>query len=308
MTNLIPVLPPRWDDAQLHSDRIKAIDIFRDERLLEPLERFGEEFEKYEDALNNLLESTVDLTQILPQAVNVMADKASFEVVRYLAAPPVSKDDLLVIAKVESASAKSLRKNPADATAMVRTVLDVLDRKRFPWVMEGRDPTEQERQAAVLASAVLVATQRVQTLRRNEGKQAQEEQVRQALLANGYTQVARRTINTLSKAPDPGEFCLESALAGRKGDLIVRLQDGRVMPIECKVSNSFTNSIKRLNNDAAVKAVHWTKEFGPRNIVPTAVLSGAFKLSNLQFGQTSNLTLFWAHDLDRMINWINTAT
>ena len=43
------------------------------------------------------------------------------------------------------------------------------------------------------------------------------------------------------------------------------------MPIECKVSNSATNSIKRLNNDAAVKARIWRGEFGERQVVPSAV-------------------------------------
>ena len=43
-------------------------------------------------------------------------------------------------------------------------------------------------------------------------------------------------------------------LGTRKADVLVGLHDRRLMPIEAKVSNSFTNSIKRLNNDAAVKA------------------------------------------------------
>ena len=49
---------------------------------------------------------------------------------------------------------------------------------------------------------------------------------------------------------------------GRKADFVVCLYDGRKMPLECKVSNSSTNSVKRLNNDAAVKAVRWIQGFG----------------------------------------------
>jgi len=53
------------------------------------------------------------------------------------------------------------------------------------------------------------------------------------------------------------------------------------MPIECKVSNSSLNSVKRLNNDAAVKAVGWKRDFGLRQVVPAAVLGGVYNLHNL---------------------------
>jgi hypothetical protein len=72
------------------------------------------------------------------------------------------------------------------------------------------------------------------------------------------------------------------------------------MPIECKVSNSSTNSVKRLNNDAAVKAGTWKHEFGANQILPAAVMSGVFKVLNLIQAQDSGLTLFWAHDLEPM--------
>jgi len=66
---------------------------------------------------------------------------------------------------------------------------------------------------------------------------------------------------------------------------VVRLWDHRIMPIECKVSNSALNSIKRLNHDAAVKAETWTKDFGTRNVVPAAVLSAVYKLRHLADAQ-----------------------
>ena len=101
-----------------------------------------------------------------------------------------------------------------------------------------------------------------------------------------------------------GEFCRESDFGGRKADLIVRLWDGRVLPVECKVSNSSTNSVKRLNNDAAAKAEVWIKEFGTATVIPAAVLSGVFKIHNLENAQARGLTLFWAHRLDAMIDFI----
>jgi hypothetical protein len=76
------------------------------------------------------------------------------------------------------------------------------------------------------------------------------------------------------------------------------------MALECKVSNSSTNSVKRLNNDAVVKAGIWTREFGTAQTVPAAMLSGVFKRHNLEQAQDSGLTLFWAYALDTFLEWI----
>jgi XamI-like restriction endonuclease len=79
------------------------------------------------------------------------------------------------------------------------------------------------------------------------------------------------------------------------------------MPIECKVSNSAVNSVKRLNNDAAAKAEYWTADFGKRQVVPVAVLSGVYKLHNLLTAQERGLTLFWAHKLDALTEWVEST-
>jgi len=125
-----------------------------------------------------------------------------------------------------------------------------------------------------------------------------------ALVGAGFTKVETRTVNTLNEGPGPGDFCRESMLGTRKADVLVGLYDHRLMPIEAKVSNSYTNSIKRLNNDAAVKATLWLDQFGTNNVVPTAVLSGVYKLKHLNSAQVRGLALFWAHDLAKMIEWI----
>ena len=94
-------------------------------------------------------------------------------------------------------------------------------------------------------------------------------------------------------------------VGSRKADVPVRLFDGRLMPVECKVSNSALNSVKRINNDAAVKAKTWKFELGVNQVVPVAMLSGVFKVSNLMQAQGDGLTLFWAHKLDSLGEFIN---
>lgn len=295
-----------WSLEQLAADRRRAEEAFRRERLEEPLEAYLNAFAEVQDAIENLLEGTVDLAQLEERALEVLTDPALLEGFRYLAGPPISLDDLKTIVDTNSIAPRVLQNDPALVQRLVATIREVLDRRRFPWVTEGREATQAERDAAILASAALIATQRVATSRRNEAKKAQEERVRQELIHWGLVEIdvrGRRT-PTLRDAPRPGEFCLEVELGSRKADLVVGLWDGRLMPIECKVSNSSINSVKRLNNDAAVKAEVWIRDFGSTQVVPVAVLSGVYKLHNLEEAQRRGLTLYWAHRLGDLVQWV----
>lgn len=296
--------PPLWPPAQLEIDRMKAIGIFRKERLEEPLEDYLKAFDEYRGYIEELLKATADLSLLQSTAVDVLTEPHLQEVFRYLAAPPISGDDLKVLADAPLSRGR-LKNNPDEVKKLVEIVQLVLDRRRFCWIEEGRGPSEAERGAAVMASAALMAASRVQTRRRLFGKEQQEAFVKQALAQLGLKEVAGRAIPNVSYAPDAGEYCGESVLGTRKGDIIVRLWDQRVMPIECKVSNSYLNSVKRLNNDAAVKAASWKLDFGLRQVVPTAVLSGVYKLHNLMDAQERGLTLFWAHDLNPLTEWVS---
>lgn len=300
--------PPQWAKEHLEADQIKAIELFRKERMEEPLEDYLEAFDQYQGYVEEFLETTVDLSELDSQGLEVLSDPNLLEAFRYLAAPPISADDLKVLAEAPSLAKGALRKKPEDVQRLIQTVRIVLDRRRFAWVVENREPTEAERAAAVMASAALLAASRVQTKRRSTGKVQQEDLVKQTLKDLGLKEVPARHIPNVSLAPAAGEFCAESMLgeakAGRKADVVLRLWDQRLMPIECKVSNSYLNPVKRLNNDAAVKAGAWKEDFGRRQVVPTAVLTGVYKLHNLMDAQDRGLTLFWAHDLKPLTEWL----
>lgn len=295
--------PAHWTETQLEEQRLVAIEIFRRRRMEEPLEQYISNFDEYQGVIEELLESTLDLSDIDSSLVGVLTDPKLLEAFRYLAGPPISDDDLKVVAEAVL-SRQRITRDPEMVGRIKQVVLSGLDRRRFPWVIEGREPTESEREAAIVASAALIATRRLETRRRSDGKREQEAAVHTALRDMGFTQVPSRRVSVLSDAPAPGEFCAESDLGGRKADVLVGLWDRRVMPIECKVSNSSTNSVKRLNNDAAVKAETWRKDFGQLQVVPSAVLGGVYKLHNLQDAQRRGLSLFWAHDLGSLTLWI----
>ncbi|HGM5881039.1 TPA: XamI family restriction endonuclease [Stenotrophomonas maltophilia] len=295
--------PPVWTEEQLEEHRLIATERFRRARMEEPLEQYVASFDESQGAVEELLEYTLDLTDLQSNIVEVLTDSKLLEAFRSMAGPPVSEDDLKVVAEA-TLSKKRLLSDPEVVSRIRGVILSGLDRRRFPWVIEGRDPTESERHAAIIASAALLATRQSQTQRRSDGKREQEAAVHKILLANGFVQVPTRHVGVLNDAPGPGEFCGESELGTRKADVLIGLPDRRVMPLECKVSNSSTNSVKRLNNDAAVKAVTWKKDFGEIQVVPAAVLGGVYKLRNLQSAQERGLTLFWEHKLHDLIDWI----
>lgn len=298
--------PPVWPTEKLDEEGLVAESLFREERLEEPLEQYLKAFDTCRGIVEDLLETTVDLSRLLHEATAVVTNPDFLLALRYLAGPPISQDDLKVLAEASLAPTR-LKNDPEMAQRVIETVLIGLDRSRFPWVSEDRDPTGGEREAAALASAALMASQRVQTDRRSEGKTSQEQSVKDRLILEGFKEVPAHTIRTTADLPGPGEFCGEAPFGSRKADIVVRLWDNRAMPIECKVSNSSTNSVKRLNNDAAKKAVTWLKEWGTVNIVPAAVLAGVFNTLNLEQAQRDGLTVFWAHDLDQMVEFIDST-
>jgi hypothetical protein len=296
--------PTRWSRIQLNTDRQQAIANFRDERLLEPAEDYGEIFDRVRGSFENLLETTVDLTQIYNQALPVLSDPTLLRAFRYVAGPPISEDDLKTLADTTSLSPTRLRNDPDLVDRIIGTVMQGVDHRRFPWLLEGREAQDDERDSAILSSSSLAAMRGLETKRRNQAKDSQQDLVRQELLRIGLLEVATRPVPTLSYAPGPGEFCGESYLAGRKADFIVGLWDHRVMAIECKVSNSSVNSVKRLNHEASAKAEAWINDLGAVQVIPVAILSGVYSLDNLEDAQQRGLTIYWAHRLTDLGNWI----
>lgn len=293
--------PPRWTTDQLTAGAEAARHIFRHERLDEPLERWKATFAQYEAQFHRLFDEygIADPAKLSAAQVAAIFRDQLGDALRYLAGPPISADDLKVLADASLAPGR-LATDTAQAQRILDTILQAVDPRRFPWVTAGRPPTDAEKSAAILASAALITAQRVSTDRRTEGKEAQERAVKDYLRTLGFVEAPTRVIRTLMDAPGRGEFCAEALVGSRKADISVRLYDGRLMAIECKVSNSALNSVKRINNDAAVKAGIWHREFGTNQLVPTAVLSGVFKVLNLVQAQTGGLSLFWAHELHEL--------
>ncbi|WP_325434969.1 XamI family restriction endonuclease [Dyella sp.] len=286
-----------------------AMALFREQRLGEPLALWKATFRTRRNMTRQVF-NELDLRnprRVHSRQVVALYEKQLDEVLRYLTAPPVSHDDLKVLSD-STLSVKSLRANPYQARSVLRTLLQTLDPFRFPWVEARRRPSPAEWKAAIMATAALMTAQRVATTRRNTSKDDQESAVKEYLrTVLELSEEAPRDIHTLRDAPATGSFCGESKVAGRKADIVVSLFDGRLLLIECKVSNSALNSVKRLNNDAGSKAAKWVEQLGASQVVPAAMLSGVFKVRNLMQAQDQHLALFWAHRLEDLGTFINAA-
>lgn len=301
-------VPKIFSLQELAALRLEAIKNFRAERLEEPLEDYLEAFDTYLGTTEELLEASVDLTELGERATEIATNKSLLKTLRYIAAPPISDDDLKVLADVKSLAPGALKKNAAAIRDIVQTIMVAIDRKRFTWDFpNGAEPNEQERSAAVLATAALLASAHVATKRRHAQQHGQEDKVRQALVSIGYTEMKRRKIETMADMPGEGEFYPESKVVSRKGDFVVRLHDGRILILECKSSNSELNSIKRLNNDTVAKAQLWRDRLGKSHIVAAVMVAGVYKLEQLAAVQSDDLYLFWSHQMAGFTDFVNST-
>jgi hypothetical protein len=294
--------PEQWTANEVAADIELAIAVFRVTRISEPLHAWVQEVEKRKAEFTKLFDDheIAHPHELSADDLPAIIEAGLLDALRYLPGPPISTDDLKTIAEVTSLSPKRLRANREDTQRLLDTILKSVDPYRFPWLAENRDPSGDERRAAILASALLHAAQRLQSDRRNIAKREQERAVREHLKTIGFVgRVVPRTITTYAQFPPQGIVSENEINFGpERADVIARLWDDRVLAIECKVSNSAVNSYKRLNHDTLAKKTEWNRAFGESNIVPSAMLAGVYSASNILAAQRSGLTIFWSHRIE----------
>lgn len=238
---------------------------------------------------------------------SIVSHKLQFQALRALAAPPISEDDLdtLLDARVNKTA---VRRNPALADEIGRLLLAALDPHRFPWVLQGRAPTEVERHTAIMATAVLISMNTVYTRRRSDERDQLEGRLEQLLVEKGYTRAPapRGGIADVGMLPPRGVFMRQCKLGKHNADLVVMLWDGRLLAVECKASNSTVNGEKRLNKEVVADAGDWYDQFGRSNLV-AAALRGVFKPAKVREAQEQGVYLFWWHRIDALADFLDRA-
>ncbi len=218
-----------------------------------------------------------------------------------MSGPPISEDDLGTLA---GGRVGGKRLDPEAAGRVIGVLRSSFDPIRFPWVFENRLPSEYERETSIAWTAGMWALEQLRTLRRLESSKRQETAVATLLQEAGFSLHPRmKRISALDEMPR-GTFTREVVLAGTKCDIPVRLHDGRLLALECKVFNSALNSVKRLVRETGGKARRWHDAFG-QQVVTGAVLAGVYRLVNLRDAQENyGIAIFWEHDLTRLRQFI----
>ncbi len=289
----------RWTIEEIAADAAQARDLFRTRRLGEPKEQYLQAFRILEIANRDI---TPRLAEVFSDPVNpeliasLLKDDDLLTALRYLCAPPISKDDLETLVGSKLAWTQVVQ-SPERAKAIRDVIVAVLDPKRFPWIVERRAPTETEIEKAILASTVAASSQRVQTIRRGDERTTLQGAVERVLLDSGFikAKTSRSIKNLRADAPIPNEYMTEVLVGEHNADLVVGLRDYRVLAIECKGSNSEINSRKRINKEVAQDARDWVERFGSDNLVPAAAIQGVFSPRYIFQAQETPVVFFWGH-------------
>jgi len=292
------ISPPHWSTEELRAARGVAEALFKERRREEGPRAFASVCSEVEPKVRHALEVTDDLLQLTGQVF--LDEPALFQVMRYFCGPPISEEDLWTL--VGGPKFKRVPKDYADDTAEVISL--VIDPVRFPWVEVGRAPTDVEREAALLATTTLLASRVIGTSRRGIASTRQEAAVASVLDEAGFgLDQAGDAIHVLDRL-QRGTYSRERKVAGAKCDVPVRLRDGRLLAVECKVSNGPKNSWKRVNREVGGKAETWRQHFGTQ-VVTAVVLAGVYDQSCLEAAQTQPVVLFWEHDLTPLSEFVS---
>ena len=294
--------PPRWTAEQIAADVAQATAVFRKRRFAEPAEAWQTEVDQRISDVKKLFDEhhVAHPKELSAGDVPDIIDAGLLDALRYLPGPPISTDDLKNLAEIKSLNPARLRKDPEAAQRLLDIIKATVDPRRFPWLAQNRDPTDIERNSAIFASALVHAAQRVQTRRRTLSKDEQEQAVREHLQRRGLAGKRLKGIPPGGYAQFPlrGVYSENEVQFGpAKADVLARVWDDRMLPIECKVSNSEVNSYKRLNHDTLAKNTSWKKSFGDA-VIPSAILAGVYSVANVVEAQDAGLVIFWSHRID----------
>ncbi len=263
-------------------------------------------FEESYAAVSRVLSQTDNLFSLERKGQPLLID-GLLAVLRNMDRPTVSEDDFKNLADTGTAAASRFRDEQLSSAALEYLARN-LNADIFPWIETGEQPTDKQKHAACVAVSALIADQKTKTRMRGQSSHVQENMVRDTLVSECGMQVVNgRDFTVTSGAPKPGEvFKRETLVSGTKADVVFGLFDGRIMCLECKVSNSEVNSYKRLNHEAVDKVAKWKEAFG-KQCVSGAVLQGCFKTSNLLAAQDEGAYLFWSADLSELIKFVNST-
>jgi hypothetical protein len=258
-------------------------------------------------AAERAVHDTLVATQGLTNIVSALREGGRHvEVLRYLMGPPLSQDQFRLVcpewSKTSEKDDRPLTETAANAVAAAFQARR--DRQRTDSILAGGADADVAR--AIAATASMIAMRAYQTERRNFLSAAQESAVTDALDGLRLQRLASVRIDEPGVLTQ-GSYMHKTLFATADGsahevDVAVGLKQGRILALECKVSNDGTNSIKRAN-DVLKKAKAWKDQWG--ELVRTgAMLEGVYNQNEIKRLLEAGVELFWSHALGEFVEWV----
>lgn len=247
----------------------------------------------------------------------LLARPSMLFVARMCVAPPMARERFVGFARAKESLVEAMEtkgvipartKAPrAQLEAMAGFLRPLLDPLLFVWVHDGRDPTDLERDRALLVVGERLATALYLPEHRNAQEARQKQRMRSYLASNGFEE---------SPAPawelPPGTFGFGRTVEGRRQggnpqklpiDCVVAPPD-KTLPlalVEMKSAGDFTNVNKRRKEEsdkhASLKRAHGEK------IAFLLQLFGYFDDRYLDFESSAGIDWAWDHRLSDLAGY-----
>jgi len=267
---------------------------------------------------------TSELEQITPDVLK--QHPGILPMLRMATCPPLARDRLVGLAYADKnvvlcmeAGACPIQMNRADLERNLRriaaTITKLLDRDIFPWLVEGRKATGEERARAATIIADRLCGSRSDPIIRNAQEARQLKLISRYLMAKGYIQKNYSASKSIMEMP-PGTFGLRMGVGGiqedRTGkqrkvnipiDVVIQPHNprGHRVPIliECKSAGDFTNVNKRRKEEAAkIQQIH--KAAGMAEAEFVLFLCGYFDGGYLGYEAMEGIDWIWEHRVEDM--------
>ncbi|TCP93736.1 XamI restriction endonuclease [Sphingomonas sp. PP-CE-1A-559] len=233
-------------------------------------------------------------------------------VLRHLFAPPISQDQLKLVAPLypKGAEKQGSRLSQAAAQQFAEQFSNRRDKFLTPWLNSNAMPTRQQVKRLLDTVTPMISSQIFNTVRRNRLSDEQELAVEQVLQASGWGRVMSTTLESPSDVPAKSYMrktrCRSSKTATKEVDIACGVDSKLILAMECKVSNDATNSVKRVN-DVMDKVKSWNDTWA--SFIQTAALfQGVVLYKDVARMLSSEVEVFWSHDLDRFVKWLEDAS
>lgn len=312
-------MPVNLDKPHLwNADIQRSVDLYNDWFLQFAPQTFRETRVRTTEMVESALVRTADLSTISPEVL--IDEPRILAMLRMTTAPPLARDRLIGLASVSDNLVDSMedadrprippRMPQPILLAQLRRIGDVIerlaDRDIFPWLQEGRSPSEAERYRASTIVADRLCGSQSDPIIRNAQETWQLGKIQKWLEGCGYTAAAP---GMRFGAMSSGSFAFRLNAEGQLESGAVRNIpiDVVVKPltaapadlplmIEAKSAGDFTNVNKRRKEEAD-KVANLRRRYGP-DVHFILFLRGYFNAGYLGYEAAANIDWVWEHRID----------